>query len=169
MSAYPITAQANSNVTCINSILRKLSYSDTGKFDIQNCVIQETASVAHSSIKNSIICGVCSIDDTNTTSHCLVKEGSSGFNDSWYITVTAPEPGPWDDPVSVVLWNDLFTGNYHLTAEASQTYVGTNGSEVGIYGGTYPYDTTPDYPMVRTLDVMGTHKDGKLNVEINVE
>ena len=167
---YAIGAYENANVTCINSILAGgLSYSSTGKYDLQNCFIEGKLDVAYSSIKNCIISEVCTVDDTNTTSHCLVKEGSEGFADSWYIKAVAPDPGPWDEPDAVVLWDNLFTGNYHLTDEASQTYIGTNGTEVGVYGGTYPYEKTPDYPVVKSLDVIGSHKDGKLNVQINVE
>lgn len=164
-----ITAADKSNVTCINSILKDMAYSGTGKFDVQNCVIIQSPNVMYSSFKNSIICTVCSLDSSNTSKKCLVKEGSSGFDDSWYITVTAPDPGPWSEPSDVVVWDDLFTGNYHLTDEASATYVGTDGKEVGIYGGAYPYEMTPDYPLVKDLDVMGSYNDGKLKVQLNVE
>ena len=169
-STYAISASKNANVTCINSILAAgVSYSSTGKYDLQNCFIEGKLDVAYSSIKNCIISALCTVNETNTTSHCLVKEGSEGFADSWYIKAVAPDPGPWDEPDAVVLWDNLFTGNYHLTDEASQTYIGTNGTEVGVYGGTYPYEKTPDYPVVKSLDVIGSHKDGKLNVQINVE
>ena len=167
---YAISASKNANVTCINSILAAgVSYNTTGKYDLQNCFIEGKLDVAYSSIKNCIISEVCTVDETNTTSHCLVKEGCEGFADSWYIKSVAPDPGPWDEPDAVVVWDNLFTGNYHLTDEASQTYIGTNGTEVGVYGGTYPYEKTPDYPVVKSLDVIGSHKDGKLNVQINVE
>ena len=167
---YAIWAGEKANVTCINSVLRGVEGTQTGKYDLQNCFIEgKFKGVAYSSIKNCIVSEVCTLDETNTTSHCLVKEGSAGFEDSWYIMTTAPDPGPWEDPEAVVVWDNLFTGNYHLTDEASQTYIGTNGTEVGVYGGTYPYEKTPDYPVVKSLDVIGSHKDGKLNVQINVE
>ncbi len=161
-------AGANSNVTCVNSILKGMIYSGTGKFDVQNCVIIQSPNVKYSSIKNSIIYAVTSLGDTNTTSNCLVKEGSSGFADSWYVKTTY-EPGPWDEDPAPVLWGELFSGTYRLTEDAAATYLGTDGTQVGIYGGMYPYDTTPDYPLVNRLDVIGSHNDGKLNVKINVE
>lgn len=164
-----LKANSNSNITIINSILPGIGYSNNGRFFIQNCVISGTMSTVHSSIENSIIFGVSNLDGTNTTSHCLVKADSSGFSDSWYIATTAPEPDPWGETPEVVLWNDLFTGNYHLTAEASQNYKGTDGTEVGIYGGAYPYDITPDYPLVKNIEVKGIHENGKLSVKINVE
>lgn len=162
------TARANSNVTCINSKLKDMDYSDSGKFDVQNCVIVQSPNVKYSSIKNSIIYTVTTLDETNVTSHCLVKEGSSGFANSWYVKTEA-EPDPWNEDPDPVLWEKLFSSTYQLTEEAAATYLGTDGTQVGIYGGTYPYETTPDYPLVKKLDVIGSHKDGKLNVKINVE
>lgn len=165
---YGVTAKANANVTCINSKLRDMDYSDSGKFDVQNCVIVQSPNVKYSSIKNSIIHTVTTLNETNVTSNCLVKEGSSGFANSWYVKTEA-EPDPWNEDPDPVLWEKLFTGTYQLTEEAAATYLGTDGTQVGIYGGTYPYETTPDYPLVKRLDVIGSHKDGKLNVKINVE
>lgn len=165
---YTTTANDISNVTCINSKLKNMNYSGTGKFDVQNCVITGTLKVKYSSIKNSIIHTVTTLDGTNVTSNCLVKEGSSGFDNSWYVKTEA-EPDPWNEDPDPVLWEKLFTGTYQLTEEAATTYLGTDGTQVGIYGGTYPYETTPDYPLVKRLDVIGSHKDGKLNVKINVE
>lgn len=160
---------SNANMVGINSIFYSI-VSEPGRADLQNCYVGGgTFRLTYSSVKNCIISGVCSLDNTNTTSHCLVKEGSEGFADSWYIKTVAPDPDPWGETPGVVVWDNLFTSNYHLTEEAAQTYLGTDGSQVGIYGGMYPYDTTPDYPVVKSLDVIGSHKDGKLNIQINVE
>lgn len=160
--------EENSSVTCVNSVLPRL----TGcTFDVNNCVITDVANVTNSIIKNSIIYGVSTLDNTNTTSHCLVKYGSSGFDNSWYVK-TEPDvnPDPWgEDPETPTLWADLFGENYHLTEAAAATYVGTDGTEVGIYGGAYPYDETPDYPLVKNLEVKGIQEDGKLTVKINVK
>ena len=158
----------NSSVTCINS---KLTSLEGRTFDVNNCVINGKANVTNSIIKNSIVCDVSTLDNTNTTSNCLVKEGSSGFANSWYVK-TEPDvnPDPWgEDPETPVLWADLFGEDYHLTEAAAKTYLGTDGTQVGIYGGAYPYDETPDYPLVKNLEVKGIHENGKLQVKINVE
>lgn len=165
---YRIDAKKNANVVGINSIFKSITAKE-GRSDLQNCYVEGALSLTYSSVKNCIISGVCTVDETNTTSHCLVKEGSVGFSDSWYIKTVAPDPDPWGETPGVVIWDNLFTSNYHLTEEAAQTYLGTDGSQVGIDGGMYPYDTTPDYPVVKSLDVIGSHKDGKLNIQINVE
>jgi hypothetical protein len=68
-----------------------------------------------------------------------------------------------------------FTGSYseaeqfELTDEAKTTYLGTDGTEVGMHGGVLPYDTTPSYPQITKMNVANkTTADGKLSVEIEV-
>lgn len=159
-----VTAQTGSNVTCINSIIRMLGTSNNGnndgRFDVQNCVLvwspQYNYTFTHSTIKNTIIENKAYneyyLDSTCTSSHCLVKN-IDGFSDSW----------------SINSFDGIFTNDYHLTEAAAAQYIGTDGTQIGIYGGMYPYDITPDYPLVKRLDVIGSHTDGKLNVKINVE
>lgn len=58
----------------------------------------------------------------------------------------------------------------HLTEEAAASYLGTDGTEVGIYGGLFPYTLMPDNPLVTKCDVANkTTEDGKLKVEIEVK
>lgn len=68
-----------------------------------------------------------------------------------------------------------FTGSYsesqqfELTDEATTTYLGTDGTEVGMHGGLLPYNTTPSYPQITKMNVANkTTADGKLSVEIEV-
>lgn len=157
-SAYALNG---SHVTCINSILYSMRCQDgwfdsNGSFDAQNCIVTYPPNciIRYSTVKNTIFSGGSySLDETNKASHCLVMGNSTGFSDSW----------------SVNSMDGVFADDYHLTESAAATYIGTDGTEVGIYGGMYPYDTTPDYPLVKKLDVVGSHKDGKLNIKINVE
>lgn len=68
-----------------------------------------------------------------------------------------------------------FTGTYsdtetfELTDAAKTTYLGTDGLEIGLYGGLQPYDSTPSYPLITTMTVdKQTATDGKLGVTIEV-
>lgn len=68
-----------------------------------------------------------------------------------------------------------FTGSYsdsqtfELSDEAKTTYLGTDGKEVGLYGGVLPYSSTPSYPQITKMNVANkTTADGKLSVEIEV-
>lgn len=68
-----------------------------------------------------------------------------------------------------------FTGDYsdsqtfELTDEAKTTYLGNDGTEVGMYGGVMPYTDIPSYPQITKMNVANkTTADGKLSVEIEV-
>lgn len=68
-----------------------------------------------------------------------------------------------------------FTGTYsdtqtfELTDEAKTQFLGTDGTEVGLYGGMLPYTSTPSYPRITKMNVANkTTADGKLSVELEV-
>ena len=156
-----VYAQTDSHVTCINSIIDSFlclnEYSSSnGTFDVQNCVAlgSSNSSFNYSTIKNTIFQKTSfTLNSTNKSSHCLTLQGFGGFSDSWTVSSM----------------DGIFTNDYHLSDNAAATYIGTDGTQIGVYGGMYPYDITPDYPLVKKLDVTGSHKNGKLNVKINVE
>ena len=58
---------------------------------------------------------------------------------------------------------------FELTDEAKTTYLGNDGTEVGMYGGVMPYTDVPSYPQITRMNVANkTTADGKLSVEIEV-
>lgn len=58
---------------------------------------------------------------------------------------------------------------FSLTDEAKTKYLGTDGTEVGMYGGALPYETTPNNPQITTFKVASkSTADGKLSVDISV-
>lgn len=60
--------------------------------------------------------------------------------------------------------------DYKLTEEAKAIMKGTDGTEVGIYGGSLPYDPTPTNPQIIKFNVAAkTTADGKLSVDIEVK
>lgn len=68
-----------------------------------------------------------------------------------------------------------FTGDYsdtqtfELTNTAKTTFLGTDGKEVGLYGGVQPYTSVPSYPQITKMNVANqTTADGKLSVDIEV-
>lgn len=57
---------------------------------------------------------------------------------------------------------------YQLTDEAKK-YLGSDGTEVGIYGGSLPFDPTPTNPQIVKFNVAPkTTADGKLSIDIEV-
>lgn len=171
-----LNAGEYATVTCLNSqLLENLSTNynasytpeRNGHWYISNCAIYGNVNdLRCSTIKNSTFRVACSLEEeTNTSSHCLVPEGSSGFFNSYYVK---PEADPWDE--NDLAWNNIFGEWWEITNDnAKATYLGTDGTQVGVFGGTHPWNTTPDLPTVKWLDVTESYKNGKLNVQINVE
>lgn len=69
-----------------------------------------------------------------------------------------------------------FTGEFPdsekfgLTDNAKATYLGLDGTEVGIYGGAMPFDPTPTGPQITKCNVASkSTADGKLSVDIEVK
>ena len=58
---------------------------------------------------------------------------------------------------------------FELTETAAATYLGDDGTQVGIYGGTNPFNPTPTNPQVKKFTVNSTTEGDQLKVKINVE
>ena len=65
----------------------------------------------------------------------------------------------------------LFEDNtFGKLTTAAKKYLGADGTEVGIYGGSLPYDPTPTNPQISKFNVAAkTTADGKLSVDIEVK
>ncbi len=58
---------------------------------------------------------------------------------------------------------------FELTDAAKALYLGTDEKEVGLYGGSQPFSTTPSYPLITKMEVdEQTDDNGKLKVTIEV-
>lgn len=59
---------------------------------------------------------------------------------------------------------------FELTDAAKAAYIGTDGKEIGMQGGNYPYTTTVQYPVITTFNSDSqTTKEGILSVEVKVD
>ena len=62
-----------------------------------------------------------------------------------------------------------FSEDYQLTDEAAATYLGDDGTQVGMYGGANPYSKQLSYPVITRCEVGNrTNEDGTLTVNIEV-
>lgn len=64
-------------------------------------------------------------------------------------------------------WND--NEKYELTDEAKTKYLGTDGTQIAIYGGNLPFESTPSNPQITRCQVASkSTADGKLSVDITI-
>lgn len=152
---------SNSTVQYINSYVASFNnYSSEPSF--LNCtIVSRPDDIRSSTLLNSIIVNNSyQLPSTNIANNCVAVGNSFMFsnivagsnNKSAEKTIFIDE-----DPL-----NDL-------TDEAKAEYLGGDGTPVGMYGGTLPFNTTPSYPQITKMNVANkTTADGKLSVEIEV-
>ena len=60
-------------------------------------------------------------------------------------------------------------GTFYQLNDEGKKYLGSDGTEVGIYGGSLPFDPTPTNPQITKFNVAPkTTADGKLSIDIEV-
>jgi hypothetical protein len=65
--------------------------------------------------------------------------------------------------------SSISTETMKLTASAAAAYKGSDGTQVGMYGGTNPFSPMPSNPRVSAFHVHTSKVNDKLNVTITVE
>ena len=62
-----------------------------------------------------------------------------------------------------------YNEEYQLKSEIATSFLGNDGTEVGIHGGMNPYNSRPPYMIIKNTEVAGrTTEDDKLNVQIHL-
>ena len=163
---YRLNLTSSSTATLINSRINRLSGSS---LDITNCVLTTCTGsyITKSQLRNCIIGSAGSsnsyyFDDTNMIYNCV------GYNYSNIFSAHSSLNGN----KTVGSYGDLLasTGFYVLTDEAKEKYKGDDGTEVGLYGGSLPYDIRVAKPQITKCNIaQKTTADGKLSVDIEVK
>lgn len=127
------------------------SNSHCGNSEYRNCIILNSNSTySTSTYYNNLYCksGGYSFNVTNNTNVEVAKDNEAIKNLFGYS----------DD------------NEYKLTEAAKALIKGSDGTEVGVYGGSLPYDPTPTNPQISKFNVAAkTTADGKLSVDIEVK
>ena len=151
-------------------------------FNFQNCVItglynnSNSWHLYRSSFYNCIIHvnhnTNFSLDSTNSgyNNLCIIEDG----NEAFFSNILTSTNNSYETDFTKVFKD--YTGTYsddltfELTDEAKQKYKGTDGKEIGIYGGDMPFDPTPSNPQITKLNVASkSTANGKLSVDITVK
>lgn len=159
----------------LNSFIKQPDTTESSSITAQNCLITKypVRGIINSSWTNCIFYG-CSYSDvlpnSNTARNCI--------NVKNYYDVFKSLSEHTGCPSTIYEYAEVFktfTGDYsdtetfELTDEFKETFKGTDGLEIGLYGGLQPYDPTPSYPLISTMNVdKQTSTDGKLGVTIEV-
>lgn len=176
---YGLYLSSYCSASCINSIIQDPVGAN---FDFRNSVIKfniyTASNVTNSMLSNCIIYGLggtsSSIFPKSTTAYNCVEVNNSSKNPTFmnipnntnkYATCNAVFK-TYKGAQMGVSDNETF----ELTETAKATYLGTDGTQVGIYGGMLPFDTTPSNPRITKCNVAAkSTADGKLSVDIEVK
>lgn len=155
-------------INCYVSFFDNSSFSTPSEASFINCImVGEAVSLICSSILVN-----CIVENKTKNYFAYFPSNTSATNciaigngNPFYFIVSGAK-NKYDVPISIFTdSNDL----NDLTDEAKAKYLGTDGTPVGMYGGTLPYNTTPSYPQITKMNVANkTTADGKLSVEIEV-
>lgn len=172
-----INVGANNSYYFINSYVTNIAHYQNASLTATNCIINSVvAGLSQSEWFNCIFYTSRYTEgglpnDVKATNCYSLKYGPSGYA---YGIFRGPCINCKEFPTWESMFKD-FTGKYtddqtfELTDEAKAEYVGNDGKEAGLYGGLQPYNSTPSYPLITTMNVdKETTPEGKLGVTIEV-
>lgn len=181
---YPDNHSVNMSIK--NSVIEGImNSSNDGEISIENSIVTNSlnlynnnyASLKKGVYKNCILkyyrgCGGnewynCVWLSTGSSASNYPNEYHNGYG-NWFL-------GTNDDTTHKALFitginNYSDTDSFKLTEEAAATYLGTDGTQIGIYGGATPFTDVPSTPQVTKKEIAAeTDTEGKLSVKITVE
>lgn len=165
---------------CINSVIYNPYVTSSAKdtqFEFTNCLVIGNHSYwDHSLFTNCILKATQSgyIPSSCMVSNCLGIGYNNSTIDIFQKLYPANKYGTIKEADIATIFK-TFKGTYtdtetfELTDEAKAQYLGTDGTEVGIYGGSLPFTTESSLPKIKKFNVASkSTEDGKLKVEIEV-
>lgn len=149
------------------------SHSSTNlKCEFFNCILVAPGGIVHSEFSNSILWGSNKLASSNVAYQCVANYTGTTTGDMFANLIG--DLGNVSLSDSTALFK-TFRGTYsetetfELTDSAKVKYLGTDGTQVGIYGGTLPFSPQVSMPQIKKFKVAPkSTEDGKLSVEIEV-
>ena len=174
-----ISENYSNSCICINSIIRNACDYRTydTKFNLSNCTIytlnenNNNFKLRNSYLSNCIIIGANdALDATNQVYNSVVVTENGNTNALDNVTnSTNTVVGGYANLFETFTGTVNDSEKFILKEEARKKYLGLDGTEVGIYGGSLPFDPTTSNPQITKCNVASKSTvDGKLSVDIEV-
>lgn len=175
--AERISLMQNSSASLINCIVNSPSSSDDkiSNFEFTNCVVYRASDVKASSYINCVLIGQSYGSSEYISSSCSAYNNISTCKNSFrYIPNNTNRTVEKIETLFKTYkggeFRNLDSENFELTDAAKAKCLGSDGTQVGIYGGMLPYNTTPSNPQITKCKVASkSTADGKLSVDIEVK
>lgn len=161
----------NANMTFFGCYLKDFTTNSNGSHhNISNCILETVKNANFCDdgcvVKNSIFINIDGPDncDNRSTAFNSIWNGRIGTNSQFFKTIDS------HNNTIVPEGTQLFKeGTFYQLTDEAKKYLGDDGTEVGLYGGSLPFDPTPTNPQITKFNVAPkTTADGKLSVDIEV-
>lgn len=177
----------NSSGTFVNCYVSDVDYFTTTSStniscEFQNCVIKDDliSDIENSVFRNCFLyasgsnTGYNYLNTTSSAYNCVALSATSSTNVfTNQSNTTNTQISSFSDVFKT--WTGSFLANFkterlELTDAAKTKYLGSDGTQIGIYGGSIPFDPRPSNPQITKLNVASkSTADGKLSVDIEVK
>ena len=174
-----LRAAANNSYILVNCFVSTLYKENDAAVTATNCVLirgGEDFRGYNGQFFNCIFVskdggGYYAMPNVSQASNCIAVNFPSSFDLFRDLSVKPNCPSASKSYKDVF---ETFTGVYSDTEdfklnEAGKAILGTDGKEIGLYGGLQPYDSTPTYPLISTMTVPAkTNDQGKMDVKVGI-
>jgi hypothetical protein len=183
------------NAQFVNCMIENCNFTSNTSADFINCVIRSTGATENANLVayNSIF--ISGVNYHNLSAYnCIIGQlhagnyGNLDQNSIAYNCIGIKIPESYEGPLyytsqtfncmSVDNYSEVFESfdgefsfeePYFLKDEIVIGFLGTDGTQVGIYGGIMPYSNRPTYMVLKRCNVANKSTiDGKLSVDIEV-
>ena len=162
-----VYCHSGSNMNFTNCIVANPYNNQNSYMDFLNCYISDNRSsldIYNSNFKNSIFYYNNNyyapyLNSSNNASHNVSIRTRTDFFSNVQPSIS-----------NTSVTESFLLDDYQLNDAAKATYLGTDGTEIGIYGGVMPFKATPANPHISGMKVaQKTTESGNLKVEITVK
>lgn len=156
----------------VNSVIRESARHDSPDVFI-NCVLQQNptqSSILSRMFQNCVLyynygSGSCPTQNSTTANNCLFVQLNTSTSTCANLFSGHPNHTLWNARG----WSTVCTGYYELNDSIAANCLGPDGTQIGIYGGTMPFDPRVTNPIIKRINVaQRSTADGKLAVDIEV-
>lgn len=170
------------NVTFVQCHLKVVSHHDNSDVSYVNCCIEDGSTGSDTSV-SFLNCTITDFGydpfDNCTFINCVLNKERDelGWADEDNVVDNCLGAHPGSREVwqraknSVLVHTNIFKEGtfYELTDEAKALITSNDGTEIGMYGGQYPYNPIPDGPRITKFNVASkSSADNKLSVDVEV-
>lgn len=172
---------SSGSATFVNCYLNNLTQNNSNSsHEFQNCVVKDDNffNVNNTVFRNCFLyaasTGYYNLPTSSPAYNCV------GYTDSTTGGIFTNQSNTTNTKVSSLsdvfkTWTGSSLANFkaerlELTDAAKTKYLGSDGTQIGIYGGSIPFDPRPSNPQITKLNVASkSTADGKLSVDIEVK